>query len=301
MKTTIFTLLLAASTLAVAQEAEKYDYPFQAPKRGQTVIVQPAPLPPAPAPTPVIIVNDNHIPVPYPVYIGKRTAQEEEPKVVAPPAPTASAPAKTAEQQLEASSFVNWLNSVRMIFNTPDGVKLGNSAEMQLVIDPTGADAEVKKKLAADGVDDQGFKVTHIVVAKVLAPDFEVTEFVEKGRQAVDPNRITEWRWTITPKKMGTHKVNVSVSAVVEVGPDRAERLVKIFDREVMIIVNTVDAIKYFLLSYWQWMWSAIILPIGLWFWKHRKKKEDEEEDTDLPSAPTSSDDGDDQMEKDDK
>ncbi len=289
MKTKFLSLLLAVSPLAMAQDAEKYDYPFQAPKRGQAVIVQPAPAP-LPAPTPIIIVNDNHIPVPYPVNIGRRG--EDEPKAAAPAAvAVASSPAKTAQEQLEASAFVNWLNNVRMIFNTPDGVKLGNSAEMQLIIDPSATDAEVKKKLAAEGADDQGFTVSRIVVAKVLAPDFEVTEFVEKGRQAVDPNRVTEWRWTLTPKKMGTHKVNISVSAVVEVGGDRAERLVKIFDRDVMIIVSTVDAIKFFLLSYWQWMWSAIILPIGLWFWKHRKKDDKkDEEDADLPSAPTSSD-----------
>ncbi len=290
MKTKLLSLALAvAAVSAVAQEAESYNYPFQPPKRVQPVIMQ-APAP-APAPAPVVIVNDNHIPVPYPVYIGRKgTDEAEAPKPAAPPAAPASTPAKSAQQQLGASAFVNWLNTVRMVFNTPDGVKFGNSAEMQLVIDPSDIDDAVKKQMAESRTDAQGFTVTHIVVAKVLAPDFDVTEFVEKGRQAIDPNRVSEWRWTITPKRIGTHKVNVTVAAVVEVGGDSAERLVKVYDREVMIIVDTVDAIKYFFLSYWQWLWSAIILPIGLWFWKHRKKDDEKkEEDTDLPSAPTSS------------
>ena len=87
MKSKFLSLLIAVSPLVAAQEAEKYDYPFQPPKRGQTVIVQQAPAP-VPAPTPVIIVNDNHIPVPYPVYLGKRAAEADEPKAVVPtPAP----------------------------------------------------------------------------------------------------------------------------------------------------------------------------------------------------------------------
>lgn len=179
--------------------------------------------------------------------------------------------------------FADQMSKANMAFNTPESIKLGNSADMQLIIDPSKTVEEIKKQIRAEGViDGSEIKVAKVVVAKVLAPDFEVIEFISQGRQAVDLNGPTEWRWTITPQKMGAHKVTVTVSAVIEIGGDRAERLIKVFEREVAVTVTAGDAVKLFFTKNWQWMWTAVGLPFLVALWKRWKKKRGEEEDDDL-------------------
>jgi len=31
--------------------------------------------------------------------------------------------------------------------------------------------------------------------------------------------------------------------------------------------------IETFVVHYWQWLWTAILLPVGLWFYKKHKDK----------------------------
>jgi hypothetical protein len=179
--------------------------------------------------------------------------------------------------------FADQLSKATIAFNTPESIKLGNSAEMQLIIDPSKTAEEVKKLVRAEGVvEGSDIVVSKIAVVKVLAPEFEVIEFVSQGRQAIDFNGPTEWRWTITPQKMGEHKVTVTVSAVIEIGSDRAERLIKVFDREIPVTVTPGDAVKLFFTKNWQWMWSAVGLPFLVALWKRWKKKRGEEEDDDI-------------------
>lgn len=270
---------------APAPQVEEYEFPVRPKKQ------KPAPRMVESQPI-IIVLQDTIISQPQPVIISQPAPQlkkvEPLPElVVEASAPVEEAAAtQTAKEAMETWPFADQLSKAAMAFNTPDMIKLGNSADMQLIIDPTKTAEQIKKEIEAEGSKlGADIQVSKVVVAKVLAPDFEVIEFIEKGRQAIDFNGPTEWRWTITPKKIGEHKVNVTVSAVIEIDGDRAERLIKVFDREIAVTVTPAEAVKFFFSKNWEWFWSAIVLPFFVWMWKQYKKKkraeEDEEEEED--------------------
>jgi len=52
---------------------------------------------------------------------------------------------------------------------------------------------------------------------------------------------------------------------------------IRTFDRRVMIQVTWAKRLSGFLGQNWQWLWTAILLPLVAWLWgKHNKRKTDE-------------------------
>lgn len=229
----------------------------------------------------VIVVPDTTVPLQQ-IVITNRTAPATPPPVkIAGSLEGAVLPGgvKNAQEALSVWPFAAVLEAAEMIFMAPETVKLEKSVEASLVIDMSKYADKLQKELAGSNKKGEKIEITRVVVAKILAPGFSVIEVVSEGRQVLNLSGPTEWRWTLTPKKLGDYKVNVTVSAVVQIGSDRAERLVKIFDQEVNVYVTPADAAKFFFTKNWQWLWSVMIMPFGLWFWKSRKKKlvEDQE------------------------
>lgn len=178
---------------------------------------------------------------------------------------------------MDSWPFADQLSRASMAFTTPETIELGESADMQLIIDPTQTADEVARSLSVDGARvATTVLVSKVVVARVIAPDFEVTEFIHNGRQALDPSGPTEWRWTISPKTKGDLAINVTVLAVIELGSDRAEKLIKVFDRQVTVTVTPTNAVKTFVKDNWQWLWSVIV-PFLIWLFMRNRKKEKEE------------------------
>jgi hypothetical protein len=181
---------------------------------------------------------------------------------------------RTAEEAMNTWPFADQLKQASMAFTTPEVLELGESADMQLIINPTQTLEEVSRALSVSGSRvASNVLVSKVVVANVIAPDFEVTEFIRGGRQAVDPNGPTEWRWTITPKTEGNLAINVTILAVIELGSDRAEKLIKVFDRQVKVTVTPTYAIKTFVKENWQWLWSVVV-PFLIWLFMRSRKKE---------------------------
>lgn len=224
----------------------------------------------------VVVVPDTTVPIQRIVIQNKQA-----------PAPTAKCPpiivvpqtligstlpsgVKSAKEAMAVWPFAALLEKANTALDVPETVKLGKSSEVKLVVDMAQA-AEQLKGMAGTTATGEKIEITHIVVAKILAPDFTVIEAVNDGRQVLNPNGPTEWRWTVTPKKLGEYKINVTMSAVIEIGGDRAERLVKVFDQDVTVFVTPVDAVKYFFTKNWQWLWSTLIVPAALWFWRRKK------------------------------
>jgi hypothetical protein len=226
----------------------------------------------------VIIVPDTTLPTPR-VTIINRPAVTPPPVKITGSLEGAVLPGgvKSAQEALKVWPFATLLEKANMVFMAPETIKLEKSSEVTLTFD-LSKDETIEKELAAINKLGEKIEINRVVVARILAPDFDVIEVVKDGRQVLDLKSPNEWRWTITPRKLGAYKVNVTVSAVVEIGADRAERLIKVYDQEVTVFVTAADAARYFFTRNWQWLWSTLILPFGVWYWKNRRKKAGEQE-----------------------
>lgn len=222
----------------------------------------------------VVVVPDTTVPLQQ-IVITNRPAPAPKPVVVTNSLDGAILPGgvKNAQEALKIWPFANVLEKADMAFLVPETIKLGKSLETSLIIDLSKDTEKLLMDPAGSNKKGEKIDIARVVVVKILAPDFEIIEVIKDGRQLLNPMGQTEWRWTLTPKAIGDYKVNVTVSAVVEIGSDRAERLVKVYDQEVTVFVTPADAAKYFFSKNWQWLWSTLILPFFVWFWRDRKKK----------------------------
>lgn len=185
-------------------------------------------------------------------------------------------PKASAESAINDWPFASQLSKSDIAFNTPDKMVMGETADMQLIIDPSKTSEEIKKEIKAEGEKvGATVLVSKVVIVKVLAPDFDVVELVNKGRQAIDFNGPTEWKWTISPKSKGSHKIHLTITAVIQIDGDKAERLIKTFDKEIVVVVTPKQVIVGFFEKYWQWLFTTLLLPLGLWLWKRYKGKEE--------------------------
>jgi len=260
----VSTCSLAVTPPAKVERVEgrtEYHFLIDQDKLAPLVVV----VPDTTVPLQQIVIVNKAVPVPVPVKITGSLDGAVLPGGV-----------KNAQEAMKVWPFATLLEKATMAFVAPETIKLEKSTEASLVIDLSKDADKIKAEL--EGINKLGEKIeiTRIVVAKILAPDFEVIEVINNGRQVLNLSGPTEWRWTLTPKKLGEYKVNVTVSAVIEIGSDRAERLVKVFDQQVTVFVTPADAAKFFFTKNWQWLWSTLVLPLGLWYWKNRKKKTEE-------------------------
>lgn len=226
--------------------------------------------PPMPAPPPPKVESSANVSgtVPAPARPPRAPAIAEAP-------PATDVDQNDAAEAIKTWPFLGQLRKADIAFNTPGQMKMGEKADLQLIIDPTKTSEEIKQAITAEGAKfGATVHVSKVVVAKLLAPDFDTIELVNRGKQAIDFSGPTEWRWIITPKKEGSHKIHLTISAVVEVGSDRAERFIKSFDHEITVIVTPTDRMKGLVEKHWQWGFSSLLVPLGVWLWKRRKEKQ---------------------------
>jgi hypothetical protein len=222
----------------------------------------------------VIVVPDTTVPLQQ-IIITNTTPPQPKPVVITGSLSGATLPGgvRDAQEAMKFWPFANLLEKADTVFIVPETIKLDKSMEASLVIDLSKDAAKFLVNPTGSNVKGEKIEISRVVVTKILAPDFDVIEVTKDGRQLLNLTGPTEWRWTLTPNKIGEYKVNVTVSAVIEIGNDRAERLIKVFNHEVTVFVTPTDAAKYFFSKNWQWLWSTLVLPFGIWIWRDRSKK----------------------------
>lgn len=169
-------------------------------------------------------------------------------------------------------SILDQLGTSNMAFNAPRSINLGDHAEIHFIVDPTKSVEDIKSSIEAEGAK-HGFSilVSKILIAKLVAPEFDITN-ISPERQALDTNGPTEWRWSISPNTKGSHKVHLTVVAVIKVEGESTERFIKSFDQEIVVKVTLKTWIEDKVSKYWQWLWSAILIPLAGIAWKKFKK-----------------------------
>jgi hypothetical protein len=113
--------------------------------------------------------------------------------------------------------------------------------------------------------------VTRTVAVTLTAPDFEV-KAVTPERQILNRTDNTTWLWTLKPKSVGKHKIDVGIVAIIKLDHEETEYQIKTFKKTVEIEITATQIIVAWFSKYWQWIVSTIVLPLLLWAYKNRKR-----------------------------
>ncbi|MBD3273748.1 MAG: hypothetical protein GF372_00455 [Candidatus Marinimicrobia bacterium] len=91
---------------------------------------------------------------------------------------------------------------------------------------------------------------------------------------AASQSERTEWRWDITATENGTHQLHLTLSALIPVDGQPTHRTIRTFDHVITVHVSLGERIAVFLSDNWQWIMSALLIPLITWvvrtWWKRR-------------------------------
>ncbi len=164
------------------------------------------------------------------------------------------------------------LRPASVAFNTPTTLRLGESTEIQLLLSIREPLARLEKQIAEIGeIEGATVRVSDDMEARLTGPGFEI-EAISDPRQLVVESETTGWKWEIEATETGRHRLHLTLTAFIEVDGERRARTVQTFERTLVIDVTWTSRISGFVDDNWQWLWSAILVPVGLWVLQRRRR-----------------------------
>lgn len=203
------------------------------------------------------------------------------PTATVPPPPIGTLPGHAADA---VSNAVRALPSAFVAFNVPRTLGRNETATIQLLLSPTSKSiGDLQDRLSEAGEQVGGnIKYSSVMEAVLLSQDFEITSVDHESRKLVPSDQDTEWLWQVTPRRSGTLRLYLTVYAIIDVAGDEGPVKVGTFHRTLTINVTWTQRAGDFLKGNWQWLWTAVLVPLGLWAARRRTKPR--------PPAPTSRD-----------
>lgn len=178
----------------------------------------------------------------------------------------------TRQIEDKTGSITKQLFKAAIAFVVPDTALVGQTIKAQLLIDPEKEASALAAELTKAGKKSSGtITVSNVVKASITAPEFTVTAITEE-EQAIIGGTSTEWLWSLTPKRSGTHDINLTVTAILKVDGRESKHQLKTFEKQIQIKVKPGQVILDWFKSYWQWLTSTLVIPAVLWLWGKRKK-----------------------------
>jgi hypothetical protein len=165
----------------------------------------------------------------------------------------------------------------RVLFACPSVMRVQSSERVEVRIS-----GNPKADLIA-GLEDRGLPIETAakispVMKVTLTPDeggvFDVKP-VSEDEQLVSGDGFSQWVWSVTPLKSGTHNLYLTVNAVVDVpGLGLQKKEIPVLTQAVQVRADVAYSAGQFWHSNWQWFSTTLLIPVGLWLWKKRSKKQ---------------------------
>ncbi|MGD9562162.1 MAG: hypothetical protein AB7F88_08070 [Pyrinomonadaceae bacterium] len=160
-------------------------------------------------------------------------------------------------------------------FNKPSEMQLEEPKEVQLVLSPSVAVEELKKRVTGDGpIQGSEAQVSDYMEATLYGDNFLITNATQ--RKLVSNKGVTEWRWDVTPTKAGKQRLHMSLSAIVNYKDGEKALEIETFHEVIAVNVTLSQRLYAFgnvIGSHLQWIAPSLLIPLGLWVWNRWRKK----------------------------
>jgi hypothetical protein len=154
----------------------------------------------------------------------------------------------------------------------PDRAEVGQQVDVTLTISPTSTEADLRGRTPAEGaaVDVGTARIAPRMRAQLVVPEGATVAVVGSEERAVHDTDDTVWRWTVTPTRTGDLPLRAVLTAPVILDGKETPYDVRTFEARVSVFVTPTTRVRDFLTSNWQWLWTAVLVPVFLW-WRKRK------------------------------
>lgn len=205
-------------------------------------------------------------PVPRPT-VPVEASEPPEPPLIAggvAPQPSPFDPLKAFIARMQAAAGV--------LRAAPDRVEVGQQVDVTLTISPTSSEADLRERTPAEGaaVDVGTAKIAARMRAQLIVPEGATVAVVGSEERAVHDTDDTAWRWTVIPTRTGDLPLKAVLIAPVILDGKETPYDVRTFEARVSVFVTPTTRVRDFVSANWQWLWTALVVPVFLWWRKRR-------------------------------
>ncbi|MCK4461172.1 MAG: hypothetical protein KAW46_05175, partial [candidate division Zixibacteria bacterium] len=94
---------------------------------------------------------------------------------------------------------------------------------------------------------------------------FKITR-LSSDKQVQPPGDFAQWAWDVVPRRSGVHSLQLLISVRLKL-PEIGEETysLPVLEREIKVKVSPYYVVATFIFSYWEWIVTAILVPIVGW------------------------------------
>lgn len=156
------------------------------------------------------------------------------------------------------------------MFHVPESLSRGVAEQIRLFLGPPSQLAELRSKFTGLEARTEFVPYTTEIDVKVVGPGLSIVP-ISGETHTLQPQGLAESAWYVTGPEIGKHPYTVLIQ-----DRQKKQKLLGV-DGSVLIEsfqVSWLDRIKDFLVSNWQWLASAMLVPLASWglseWWKRR-------------------------------
>jgi hypothetical protein len=119
-------------------------------------------------------------------------------------------------------------------------------------------------------------KVSPLLQVHLSGEPYFKVDSLNDLEQLVDKD-ITEWSFVVVPQKAGKWPLHLSVTRVFRT-PSGTEKLQDYPAKDEYVTVNVQPlgtTLTNFAANNWQWLWTAVVVPLVVFLWNHRRKRKE--------------------------
>jgi hypothetical protein len=167
------------------------------------------------------------------------------------------------------------LEPANIAFNTPSELRLDEQEAVQLLVsrDQTIKELQAQIDDAIGEKEGATIKVSDVMIASLTGLDFDI-ERTSDARQPVSSTGATMWGWSVQPTEPGTRSLHLTLTALLDINGKEETYTVKTFDRTWTVVVPWPDRVTGFAGENWQWLWTAIFLPLAAIVWRRLRTRQ---------------------------
>jgi hypothetical protein len=171
-------------------------------------------------------------------------------------------------------NIVNNMKTGHIVFNNPETINIKEQKEITLLMSLNKSMEELKSKLESDGtIIGSDIKVLSKMSALLTSNDLKIINNYP-NIQLLDSSGITKWKWHVKPLKLGTAELHLVISALITVDGFTAEKVIKTYERKIVIDIKKSQIITDFLKAHWEWLIATLVLPLLLYYFRIYKNKQ---------------------------
>jgi hypothetical protein len=174
-------------------------------------------------------------------------------------------------------TLLSSLDPGQIAFGAPGRMGYGETKTVTLLLSKIKSISELEQSLAgSEIVQGHTVKVADVMEAHLTGMDFDIVPTTPEV-QSISGRETTEWSWQVKPKEFGRLPLRLSLNAKFVVDDKEQTHTIRTFEETITVTVAWPRSVLVFLRHNWQWLCTAILIPVAIWIgrrvWKSKKKK----------------------------